>query len=295
MGSILTTGVDVKVYRSNPLNAGSLPLGRLKKGDVALVVNYFGFVSSVQDLGDLRGTVELIEDHSHDLNSDWAQNSRADWCVASLRKTIPTPDGGVLWSPRKHTLPEPPPLTWEHYLAAKQKQTALEMKSHYLDGNLDGKSNYLECSKRAERVISDGHISGASPWARSAVGVAPVDRWRLIRRSNYKVLAHALSEVRWLKVIQEQINGGTSPFAMILVFRSKEQAQYVRQRLIQSNIYPAILWSLTAPKIEGIDVEDISLSQRLLSIGCDARYDRSDMRRVADTLIKIGELPEQDK
>jgi hypothetical protein len=40
----------------------------------------------------------LVEDHSHDPFSPWAVGSSADYAFCSLRKTLPVPDGGLLWS-----------------------------------------------------------------------------------------------------------------------------------------------------------------------------------------------------
>ena len=49
---------------------------------------------------EIRGSPVVVEDHSHDPSSPWAASSSAHYAVASLRKTMPLPDGGVLWSPQ---------------------------------------------------------------------------------------------------------------------------------------------------------------------------------------------------
>lgn len=280
-------------YQSNPWNAGILPLDRFKKGDVAFIVNFFGFKPSAQNHVEAAGTVEVIEDHSHDVLSDWALHSRADWCVASLRKTIPVPDGGVLWSPRRKRLPKSPPLTDEHYLAAIQKHTALAMKSCFLEGGFDSKMLFRKLSMHAEQNISLGQVSGASPWVESFLKIAPVDRWRSIRSKNYKILAESVAGIPWIKFIQHKFQNGVSPYSVILIFHSQEITRYMRHKLIQSRIYPAVLWPLDSPRIQGVPAEDISLSKRMLSIACDARYDGNDMRQVAGILIQHGESKEK--
>jgi hypothetical protein len=294
VGSILTTGIEVMTYRSNPCKPGILPLRRFKKGDIAFIVNFFGLVPSIQNLIEVAGSVEVIEDHSHDLLSDWALKSQADWCIASLRKTIPAPDGGVLWSPRKNKIPDPPPLSNEHYLVATQKQAALAMKSCYLEGGFEHKSSYLELSRLAERSISSDLVSGASPWVESIMKVAPIDRWRSIRRKNYKTLADNLLEISRVKLIRNNLSKNVSPYAVILIYKSKEIAKYIRHKLIQSRIYPAVLWPLDSLKIQDVGSEDISLSERMLSIACDARYDANDMIQVACFLNKFGKSKERN-
>jgi hypothetical protein len=70
-------------------------------------MNYFG-LRTPPDL-ELPEGVEVLEDHSHDPVSAWAEQSSADFCLASLRKTLPINDGGALWSPVGHRLPPAPP------------------------------------------------------------------------------------------------------------------------------------------------------------------------------------------
>src|SRR5690606_7795309 len=65
-----------------------------REGDAVLNVNLFGF-RTAQWAFKLPG-VAVIEDHTHDPWSAWAATSQADFAVASLRKTLPLPDGGVL-------------------------------------------------------------------------------------------------------------------------------------------------------------------------------------------------------
>ena len=76
------------------------------KNDVVLAVNYFGVRAGEpwQQWREKHACV-LLEDHSHDPVSGWAQSSRADYAFSSLRKTMPVPDGAILWSPLGHPLP----------------------------------------------------------------------------------------------------------------------------------------------------------------------------------------------
>ena len=80
-----------------------------------LAVNFFGIRKGKawQDWLSQHKDIILIEDHTHDPFSTWAQQSTAHYAMASLRKTLPIPDGAILWSPQKMSLPKPtspPPL-----------------------------------------------------------------------------------------------------------------------------------------------------------------------------------------
>jgi len=59
----------------------------------------------------------------------------------------------------------------------------------------------------------------------------------------------------------------------------------VRQKLIESRVYPAVLWPLDASVVTGIGEEFREFSACMLSIHCDMRYAEDDMLHVA-TLIK---------
>ena len=117
--SIVSTGITVMVYDNNPFRVfDEWDRLTLQKGDAIFVVNYFG-IGVQPDLTNINSNkVEIVEDHTHDPWSDWSWSSKADWCIASLRKTLPIPDGGVLWSPRSHTLPSTVVFTTERKIAS---------------------------------------------------------------------------------------------------------------------------------------------------------------------------------
>ena len=84
--TIQLSGITVMVYNNNPLADDqvwdNLPF---EKGDVILVVNFFGLCSQPDYTSIDRQHVEIIEDHTHDPVC-LAWNSQADWAIASLRK-----------------------------------------------------------------------------------------------------------------------------------------------------------------------------------------------------------------
>ena len=82
---------------------------KVENGDYILILNSFGV--RTQDAWApwiaQHPSVVTVEDHSHDPFSAWAQSSTADFAFASLRKTLPIPDGGLLYSPKGLSLPRP--------------------------------------------------------------------------------------------------------------------------------------------------------------------------------------------
>ena len=100
---LLKSGMDVAFYNDNPLVCKSdFSDLDFRDGDALMRVNYYGFKAKRTN-DDIP--VPVVEDHTHDLMGQWAINSDADWCFGSLRKTLPVAMGGMLWSPKRLTLP----------------------------------------------------------------------------------------------------------------------------------------------------------------------------------------------
>jgi hypothetical protein len=259
-------------------------------GNVLLLVNFFGLrdqslATQVQQLG-----IELIEDHTHDPWSAWAAHSTADWAVASLRKTLPVPDGGVLWSPSRHPLPATAPLTTAHAAISLKKLTGMMLKRLYLLGWPIEKAQFREWLVSAEQAMAGGAVSGMPEWTRRQLLALPVAEWQAARRRNHQALAAALADLPWVTVLHPMNHSCTTPFSGILVFDTHQHREQVRQQLINARIYPAILWPLDQPAIAGIPERDQAFAQRMLSIHCDLRYTIDDMKRVAACVRGVGEF-----
>lgn len=289
VAALVSTGLEIQAYPDSPLQL-SLDLNQvpLDSGDVVVVVNFFGLrtASSVPSLQ--RCGVEVIEDHTHDPFSQWAWSSKADWCVASLRKVLPVPAGGALWSPACHSLPSTAPVSPERHYACVEKWTSMALKEMYLKGRPVEKQEFRALALTGEEKIASGPISGLPNWVSRLISTFPIEEWRQRRLENYTVLSSILSGFSWVSVLQPGASEAL-PFSGILVFDSRERQTYVRTRLIGERVYPAVLWLLENPVLSGIPMAHVGLSERMLSIHCDMRYDKTDMERVASLILQFGE------
>lgn len=116
----------------------------------------------------------------------------------------------------------------------------------------------------------------------------PIDRWREKRRINHRCICNKLSGLPWLSVLGEENNEDSCPISAVLIFDTTERRNFVCEKLIQSRIYPAILWPLERPVINGTPERYVDLSRRILSIHCDMRYNESDMIYVGTQIRKFG-------
>jgi hypothetical protein len=283
--SLVATGTPCQVYEDAPTQAGPTPhtLTPAPK-DVVLVVNYFGLRSSAAlESLQLSGAALLI-DHTHDPLSEWAHGDQADYAIASLRKTVPIPDGGVLWSPKGHPLPAAPEFTETRARAAQSKWKAMRLKGHYLAGELVNKADFRALASDGEADIARGAISGMVPTSQARLPSLPLGTWRTRRQSNHDALVTALQGAPGLEVLT-----GTPeacPFSAYLVFEGAAMRGAVRAALIQACVYPAVLWPMDTPALKGIPEAHRALGDRTLSVHCDMRYSAADMTRVAAVILE---------
>lgn len=287
--AILETGIDVAAYPYGPADSGS-PLEKIDflPHDVLLVVNYFGISKRKKYRNDQRKIITIIEDHTHDPWSHWSYKSNADWCIASLRKALPLPDGGVLWSPLHNQLPSAMSVTNKRKNASLKKIAGMTLKTLYMNGHDIEKNIFRQLLISGEQEIASGNVSGMTDLARKMLSSFPVDLWREKRRINYRCLYNNLSDLSWLSVLGDKNREDSCPFSLVLVFDMEARCNFVREKLIQTGIYPAVLWPLEKTVIDGIPDKYVNLSRRILSIHCDMRYDESDMIYVGKQIRKYG-------
>src|SRR5438105_9613464 len=194
-------------------------------GDMVLAVNYFGVRGAEpwRDWSTRNPGSVLIEDHTQDPLSSWAINSLADYAVCSLRKTLPVPDGAMLWSPSGRSLPPIPHQgCWQGSFV---KLGAMLYKKQYLEGTVPAsiKSRYREWQLVGEQQLSETEISTMSPVAEAILSRGIPKSWRECRMQNARIL---LSQLSLLKVAQPVFTSwpeGHAPFDVPLVFPSQSE------------------------------------------------------------------------
>lgn len=263
--------VPVELYSWSPLDAPQQLT--TDRGDVVFVPAMFGAAPTVTVVGD--GMV--VEDHSHDLLAPWAVESAAHYAIGSLRKTLPLPDGGTIWSPIDLPVPGSPQVTASHTEVVLKRLSAMTLKRLYLAGGAILKESYRTIGVEGEREMSSGDLSGISAFSAKRLTSMPIGHWREVRAANLALL-------RSLLETEEQIHWLDAPFSAIILFDSPDGRDKVRRALIEERIYPSILWPLDRPVVDDIPSEHVELSRRMLSLHVDHRYRGSDIERIAGVL-----------
>ncbi len=281
--SLRATGVALITYPDDPRTPLQLEGCAFAPGDAVLVSNTWG-VRARPDL-ELPPFVSLVEDHTHDLASEWARQSRADWALASLRKSLPLPDGGVLWSPRGHALPAEPARSDAHESLAARRLAAMRRKAAWLAGGAGNKDEFRTELLATESGLADERPVAISAHARARLQTLPTERWRSARSANFEVLTARLAGIPGATVVSRVPPG--VPFAATLVFTAPGKRERVRQALVGRAVYGAVLWPIGEGSL-GATRGARRLAATALSLHCDFRYSAEDMERVARQVLETA-------
>ncbi|ABW28824.1 hypothetical protein [Acaryochloris marina] len=283
IAAIADSGLTIEYYQDNPLfKAPGLPEVTLTSSDVLFRLNYFGWRGTEAILSPTDTGCDIIEDHCHDPIGPWAQNSQATYCLTTLRKVYPLPDGAILWSPIGETLPDEPELTVSHLSAVQNKLSGMLLKQIYLNGGSINKAEFREKAITGEEEIGgECGISGISELSRYFLSILSITQISQRRLDNFQTFNELASDSVKAYIEQSQLKQGCYPFSLVFRFKNRAQRESIRMALIQEHVYPAIFWDLPTDLKDG---QGLEFSSTMLSIPCDFRYTAEDMQRLAKIL-----------
>lgn len=278
VGAAGASGIRVERYADGPwLVTPSLPIRKMSAGDAVLVVDYFAHRGSLKTaVASLPPGVVSIADYTHDPFTPNQNGDGADYAFASLRKTLPIPDGGVLFSSSR-PLPECPVSSPDHEVVAQRRLEGMRLKARYLAGENVEKADFRKPFLESEPRFGKGSPAAMSRCGLDILGRLEVEGWRRTRANNRELLRAALQACSDLSVL-EASESAEAPQALVLLCESAANRDELRSRLIEAQIYPAVLWPTPD---EHPFAEDVSFANRMLVLHCDARYTSEDLMRVA--------------
>jgi hypothetical protein len=265
--------IEIALYEDGPLDPpGCLHLS----GDEAVIaVDYLGEPNHLQVQG---GT--LIVDATHDPLLSRSGARPADLVVASLRKTLPFPDGALVWSETATPVPDERETTGEHGRAVADLLAGMALKAAYVGGASVEKGPYLALLRSGEAKLGVGAgISGVSVLTRQLAPSVDVRMWREQKQSNRNAFEGAWGPG----------SGGVRllPHRAFAVLETPNRAhrEALRQRLISLDIYPAVLWPLSEKQIPS---RHRHLAAAVLMLHLDARYTAEQVAGIAARVSEVA-------
>lgn len=252
--------------------------GYFKPRDAILRVNYFG--TRAYRSPEKLSVAAIVEDHTHDMIGDWPIHSTADWCIASLRKSLPIPEGGILWSPMGLKLPEPPATSEENERIAAIRWEAMRLKAGYLAGEPIEKATFRAGYVDTEEYFDTASVCALDKASQEYLRTFDIRRWYNQKRENWELLSDIRKD--GIQIIRPE-SISCYPFSLVFLFDDPGERDRVRKELIEHQIYPAVLWNIPAPP----SGEVYCFSRCMLSIHCDARYSREEILEMKSIIESI--------
>ena len=283
--AIRQSGKEIHFY---PINDQLLPesgwLSELQSGDIVFINHLFGIMPAALLDALAKTDALVISDLTHKLYNltGWQTvASQSTFILSSLRKTMAVPDGAFVAS-RKHEIAEPQQPASDEFWA--QRAAALLSRGGSANRGFMSDENF-HLFKKAE-LWADANPAAArkiSDCSRGLLSTMSENDWEAARKQthhNQAILATHLSD----RIACPQVRAtGTLPEIAVSSFfpilLEPAQRDKLKAVLAEQRIYCPIHWDTTFLKTEH------PLSQRILSIPCDRRYNDRDMTYIAKLVI----------
>lgn len=280
----LSAVVPVYFYRHLPDGRGPRwETLRTRPGDVVLAQNLFGGDDQAPWNAWIRAhpAIPVIEDHSHDPFSSWAKNSVSAYVVSSLRKTLPLPDGGLVWSPTGQELPEP---EGPESVGAGQKLAAMLLKAGWLDGQPVPKETFRALQRRGEGELL-GSAGPASTVTRAVLPMLDVTGIRAVSAGNARALQGALhGRTGNAGILGFPASDEVAPFRVQILLPSMRERDAMVEALAANRIYAPVHWRQDRDGWWSGDEEAAALADRMITLPVDHRCSSDDVFRMAEVV-----------
>jgi hypothetical protein len=256
---------------------------RTRPGDVVLAQNLFGWDDPVPWNAWMRANpgIAVVEDHSHDPLGPWARNSIAAYAVASLRKTLPLPDGGLLWSPAGLDLPCP---EGPESPGAAQKLAAMLLKGGWRDGQPVPKESFRALQRQGEGTLL-GSAGPVSTVTRAVLPMLDLAAIRAASSRNARALRDALEgRTGNAVVLGRDRDPDAAPFRVQLVLGSPGERDALAGTLARNGIYAPVHWRQDRHGWWSGDEEAAALADRMITLPVDHRCSSEDVFRMAEVV-----------
>ena len=267
--------ISVKYYKAGP-NLRTFDFSSLDHDSNVIVnVSFFGLLTSIAY--EFKRAI-LIDDHTHDVTQiKTTSQTGAHYCFASLRKILPVPCGGLLWSPKKNLLPVESPNEIICENASFMKLTAMLMKEQYLFGKDILKNDFRKLYSDSEGLFSNHDSNGKLPEVViNLIKSISISKLNKAKAENIRLIFEFINKKELIFHYNSVHKNGL--LGLLLMFQDINTRDLMKAHLIKNQIYPAVLWP------GQFTSESQDFSDRMLFIHCDIRHTIDDIKIIADVI-----------
>lgn len=243
------------------------------------ICHYFGYCQDESLLHSIKQKCDkydilIIEDSTQSMFS--VHNYIGDYMVASIRKWIPVPCGGVLFSNSKK-LPSMEEIVKR---TDDNKFYGMVLKQLHLDKNLDVNEQYRKIFVSSEENFDEQkNIYGISDLSAFLIECANVDELISIRKRNASYLQERIGRMG-IDIVRK-FNESECPLVVLVRVNNRDD---FRKYLIDNRIYCAVHWPFDGIKKEE-RLNAAEYAGKLLSLPIDQRYGTKEI----EYMIKVIE------
>lgn len=247
-----------------------------------LYMNYFGNLSvsdeQLEFIEHQYPNVVFIEDRTHDLIYRRQNNFEPDYTVASLRKWMNVPDGGLLWTetPLKNNTFSEDTTFFEN------RRKAQCMRAEFFrSGDEDIKTEYRRIFSTVTNQIDVDMLPGRmSEYAYQMAINSDWNAIRVDRERNATILTDILGSCCKVKFIQNDTYK-SNLYVPILI----DNRDLIQRNLAAKGIFTTLIWPLSDEQKEHCEVAKYT-EHHMLGIPCDQRYSAEDVRFIGQEVVK---------
>ncbi len=265
--------IMIHFYDCVPGFKGPLGSGYIKDSKTSVLVLNSCFGMALPQHDDFS-QLTIVEDITHHLEG--LIDCESDFTFGSLRKELPMPMGGFVYTKKTNTLNEIP-VTAGAMDLCNHRMEAMIKKGSFLEGNSKDKSSYRNLFLTTELNFEMAEIRGGLPrTAMEILSTLNVEAILARKQRNLSLMLKNLNNHDAFKVLTA--DGRATPFGLTLHFSVKEKRDAFKAYAVQNNLYPAILWP------DQVDQKDKEWEDGLLFVHVDYRYDDQDILAMASLI-----------
>lgn len=230
--------------------------------------------------------IAIIEDLTHSLFSGFV-SLEADYFVASLRKWIAIPDGGIAFSARSSL--ELPTRSTQDKVVELNLQGFQEKQKYTESLNSASKAKYRNLFESAEHVLDeDNSFYQISDISKKIIQTTDFTLLKKVRVENYRYLLSELKNIEFVKPVFSTLPEEDVPL-FFPVYVELDRTE-LRSYLSSQEMYMPVHWGIPKHYSERLTENAEFIYEHILSIPIDQRYGLNDMKRIVDSLKNYSNL-----
>lgn len=251
--------------------------------DAVLTMNFYGSANTdaAVSVAKSNGLI-VIEDFSHcTFSLKKIFNPAVDIYISSIRKSVGVCDGAILLSKEpmhKQYIEEAHPEFFERRHSAQ-----VNKRRYSLSKNQKCKDSFLSDIRDCECILNKfTSVRSISSLGLKILSMLNGEEIAYARRENMKHLMALLDgKVSTIRGIERCLDG--APFSLPIIVENRDKVQ---RKLADAGVYAPVLWPICEEARKVCNVSAM-MSDCMLSIPVDQRYDWDDMEEIAHRIIEI--------